>query len=349
MDAVVLRAPNEFAVEEVQKPACPEDGFVVKVMAVGLCGSDVRTFGFGHPKVKLPHIIGHEVAGVVDEVGAKTTEFKVGDRVLINPIIPCGECAYCKIGLGNQCANITVVGTQIPGGYAQYVAVPKLAITSDCVLKISDSLPFEYAPLAETAASVISAQKYANVQEGDTVVVIGSGPIGCLHTEVAKIRGAKKVIISEISDSRLDIARNFDAIDVFVNPTKENLREVVLRETNGLGADVVVCANPVGKTQEEAFTLVRSRGKIIFFGGLPKDNCHITVDSNDVHYREIAIFGAYAYSPKEFYTAMEYIETGKLPAEKFVTHVLPLKQIKEGIDIIKKGLGIKVVLKPWEN
>ncbi|HHZ16896.1 MAG TPA: alcohol dehydrogenase catalytic domain-containing protein [Peptococcaceae bacterium] len=349
MDAVVLRAPNEFEVEDVQKPACPEDGFVVKVMAVGLCGSDVRTFGFGHPKVTLPHIIGHEVTGIVDEAGAKTTEFKVGDRVLINPIIPCGDCAYCKMGLGNQCSNITVVGTQIPGGYAQYVAVPRLAIKNDCVLKLSDDLPFEYAPLAETAASVIAAQKYANVQEGDTVLVVGSGPIGCLHTEVAKIRGAKKVIMSEINDSRLDIARNFDAIDVFVNPTKENLKEAILRETDGLGVDVVICANPVGKTQEEAFSLVRARGKIIFFGGLPKDNCHITVDSNDVHYREIAIFGAYAYTQKEFQEAMDYIENGKLPAKKFVTHVLPLKEIKEGIDIIKKGLGIKVVLKPWEN
>lgn len=349
MDAVVLRAPNQFEVEEVQKPTCPEDGFVVKVMAVGLCGSDVRTFGFGHPKVTLPHTIGHEVTGFVDEVGKEVTDFKVGERVLINPIIPCGECAYCKMGLGNQCSNLTVVGTQIPGGYAQYVAIPKLAIANDCVLKISDSLSFEHAPLAETLASVISAQKYAGVKEGDTVVIIGSGPIGCLHSEVAKIRGAKKVIISEISDSRLDIARNFNAIDVFVNALKEDLREVVLRETDALGADVVICANPVGKTQEQAFSLIRSRGKIIFFGGLPKDNCHITVDSNDVHYREIAIFGAYAYTQNEFKEAMGYIESGKIPSEKFVTNVLPLKEIKQGIDIVKKGLGIKVILKPWDN
>ncbi|MDD4146322.1 MAG: alcohol dehydrogenase catalytic domain-containing protein [Clostridia bacterium] len=349
MDAVVLRAPNEFEVEKVEKPACPKDGLVLKVMAVGLCGSDVRTFGFGHPKVTLPHTIGHEVTGTVEEVGKEVTKFKVGDRVVVNPIIPCGECAYCKMGLGNQCSNLIVVGTQIPGGYAQYVAIPKLALENDCVLKISADLAFEYAPLAETLSSVISAQKYAGVGAGDTVVIIGSGPIGCLHSEVAKIRGAKKVIISEISDSRLDIARNFTAIDVFVNPLKENLQEVILKETNALGADVVICANPVGKTQEQAFELVRSRGKIIFFGGLPKNNCHITVDSNDVHYREIAIFGAYAYVPDAFKEALEYIENGKIPSEKFVTNVLPLKKIKEGIKIIKQGLGIKIVLKPWDN
>jgi len=348
MKAIVFRAPNEFEMEEVPKPTCAKDGMVVKIEAVGLCGSDVRTFGFGHPKLTPPQIIGHEIAGTIDEIGENTGDFKVGDRVIINPIIPCGECYYCKHDLENHCMNLTFVGTHIEGGYAQYVAIPNIAFKSNCVLKLDDKLSFINAPLVETAASVINAQKNIDVKQGDVVVVVGSGPIGCLHTQVAKSRGAKKVILSEINDSRLEIARKFDNIDVFVNSSTEDLKEVILKETDNLGADVVIVACPVGKVQELAMDMMKSRGKILFFGGLPKDNSFIKIDSNNIHYKEICIKGAFAYTPREFNEALELITQDKIQSSKFVTDILPLEDIKKGIDIVKKGLGLKVILKPWK-
>lgn len=348
MKAVVFKAPNVFDYEEISKPSCPDDGLLIKIEAVGLCGSDLRTFACGHSNVDPPHIIGHEVAGIVEETGDRSSGFKTGDRVLVNPIIPCGECYYCKQGLENHCSNRIFVGTDIPGGYAQYIAVPGAAIKNDCVLQLDESVPFEQAPLAETLASVINSQKHINVKDGDVVVIIGAGPIGCLHAEVAKSRGAKKVIMSEINDSRLDIVRRFDSIDITVNSSKEDLKQVILNETDNLGADVIIVACPVGKAQEQAVDMVKPRGKVLFFGGLPKDNCNICIDSNKIHYNEIALFGAFAYTPREFKDALSLITQKKIRSSKFITDVLPLSNIKEGINIARQGLGIKVVLKPWD-
>ncbi|NTW72342.1 MAG: alcohol dehydrogenase catalytic domain-containing protein [Eubacteriaceae bacterium] len=348
MDAVVFYGPNDYKFEQTETPKCPVDGVLLKIMAVGLCGSDIRTFEFGHPKVKPPAIIGHEVVGIIEEVGAEVMGHSVGDRVALNPIIPCGECYYCKQNMGNQCKNLVVIGSQLAGGYAQYVVVPKVAIKNDCLHKISDDLSFDYAPLAETTASAYSTQEYVNVKKGDVVVIIGAGPLGNLHADIAKARGASKVIISEMNESRLEMAKRFKSIDVFVNPSKEDLKEVVLRETNGYGADVVIPACPVGAAQEQSLDLVKSRGRVLLFGGLPKDNHHIRLDSNLIHYKEIAIFGGYAYNPDAFKIALDIITENRIQSDQFVTHFLPLKDLSEGIRLIKSGEAIKVVLKPWQ-
>jgi L-iditol 2-dehydrogenase len=348
MKAIVFRAPNKFDMEEVPKPKCPIDGVLIKVEAVGLCGSDVRTFSFGLPGLTLPQIIGHEIAGEIVELGKNIKNYKEGERVIIDPLIHCGKCYYCKNGLENHCKNIRVVGTHIPGGYAQYVAIPGIVIKNNCIFKLDSRLSYNYAPLAETAASVINAQKNINVKKNDIVLVIGAGPIGCLHCIVAKIRGARKVILSEINENRLEIVKKFENIDMMVNSSKQDLKEVVLKETDNLGVDIVIVACPVGKVQEQALELVKCRGKVLFFGGLPKDNSYICINSNNIHYNEINITGAYAYTPREFKEALEFITENRIPASKFITDVLSLKDIKKGIDIVKNGLGIKVILKPWE-
>lgn len=347
MKAIVYKSPDVFDYEDVITPDCPEDGVLIRVEAVGLCGSDIRNLEFGHPSLKPPHIIGHEVAGIIDKVGGKVFDFEVGDRVVVNPVITCGKCAYCNMGLKNHCRDLTFLGIDIQGGYAQYVAMPHKAVANHCIHKIPEKLSFDYAPIAETAASVINAQNYINIKEGESVLIIGAGPIGCLHSIVAKVRGAGKVIVSEINRSRLEILKRFKTADILVDSSTENLKDIILKETNGLGVNTVIVACPVGAAQEQAFELVRCRGKILFFGGLPKDKCVIHVNSNNVHYDEIAVFGAYAYTPERFTEALELIVRNKIPAADLVTDIIPLKNIREGIDIVKKGQGIKVILKPW--
>lgn len=348
MEAVVFRGPNDFGLEEVETPKCPENGVLIKVEAVGLCGSDVRTFGCGHKDVKPPHVLGHEAAGEIVE--SKNKDYPVGERVVLNPLIKlCGECYFCKHDLKNHCSNKKVLGTELPGGYAQYVALPQECCTSDSIINVPAGYNLDLIPLAETTSSVYSTQEFANVKDGDTVVIIGAGPLGNLHSAIAKARGAKKVIISEPSESRLEMAHRFDTNDVFVNPTKEDLLEVVMKETDNIGADVVITACPVGAVQEQATHLLKPRGKVILFGGLPKDNCHVSFDSNLIHYQELVLYGGYAYGPEVFAKAVDLIVSGKIDASKFVTHILPLKDIKEGINDIKTGAAIKVVLKPWEK
>ncbi|MGN8913820.1 alcohol dehydrogenase catalytic domain-containing protein [Anaerofustis butyriciformans] len=347
MEAVVFRGPNDFGLENVETPECPEGGILVKVEAVGLCGSDIRTFGSGHKDVTPPHILGHEVAGVIEK--SDNAKYPAGKRVVLNPLIKlCGECYFCKNGLQNHCINKKLLGSEMPGGYAQYVPIPADCCTDDGIVEVPEGFNLDLIPLAETLSSVYSTQEFANVKDGDVVVVIGAGPLGNLHSAVAKARGAKKVIISEPSEHRLEMAHRFDTTDDFVNPIAGDLHDFVMQETDGIGADVVITACPVGSVQVEATHLLKPRGKVILFGGLPKDNCHVAFDSNLIHYQELVLYGGYAYAPSVFRKAIELITTGKIDATKFITHVIPLKEIKKGIELVKTGEAIKVVLKPWE-
>ena len=347
MKAVFFDGPNKIGYRETPTPECPENGVLIKVISVGLCGSDIRTFASGHAGVEPPFIIGHEVVGEIAET--KTDYYTVGQKVILNPEITCGECSYCKAGLDNHCKNLKFVGTDIPGGYAQYIPVPSYGANPRFCHVLPDDVDMDAFPIAETYGSVYATHNYLNIEKGDTVLVIGAGPLGNLHAANAKIRGAKKVILSEVNQPRLDKAKQFNAVDVFVNPTRENLAEIIDRETNGDGVDVAITACPVGSAQEEATHYLRPRGKLLLFGGLPPNNCRVAFDSNLIHYKELKLVGGYSYSPEAFKEAVDLILEGKLNAKQYVTHVIPLKDIERGIEMTKTGEAIKVVLKPWEE
>jgi len=348
MKAIVYKSPGNFDYEDVVTPKCPKNGVLIKVISVGLCGSDIRTFNSGHKKVKPPYVIGHEVAGIVEE--SDSEYYKKGQKVMLNPGITCGKCKFCLSdkNLANQCKNIVVPGMNFYGGYAQYMAVPEVGANPTFLHILPDDFNLDLAPLSETLASVYSTHDFINVTKDDIVLIIGAGPLGNLHSAMAKIRGAKKVILSEVNQPRLDKAKRFDFIDIFVNPTTESLEDIVNRETDGDGVDVAITACPVGAVQEEATHYVRPRGKILLFGGLPHDNCHVSFDSNLIHYKELQVCGGYSFSPESFKNALDLIVNGTIEAEKFVTHTIPLADIKKGIEMIRTGEAIKVVLKPWE-
>ena len=348
MKAVVFRGPEDFGLEEVETPKCPKGGVLIKVEAVGLCGSDVRTFSSGHFAVTPPYILGHEAAGVICE--SDNENYPVGEKIVINPLVGlCGTCYFCTHGLKNHCENKITLGTNLPGGYAQYTALPEECCSDDTIVKIPSDFNVDLIPLAETTSSVYSVQEFARVKEGDDVVIMGAGPLGNLHSAIAKARGARKVIISEPNESRLEMAHRFKTTDVFNNPNKETLEDCVMRETDGHGADVVIVACPVGSAQEQATHLVKPRGTVVLFGGLPKDNCKVLFDSNLIHYKELNVVGGFAYAPEVFAKAVELIVNKKIDATQFVTHIMPLKDIKEGIKTIKTGEAIKVVLKPFNE
>ena len=348
MEAVVFRGPGDFGLEEIETPKCPKNGVLLKVISIGLCGSDIRTFASGHNKVKPPFVLGHEIAGVIEE--SDTDYFKPGQKVMLNPGINCGKCRFCRSekNLSHLCPNMTVPGTHFFGGYAQYVAVPEVGASPVFMHVIPDDVNMDILPLSETLASVYSTHEFINITEGDTVLVIGAGPLGNLHSANAKIRGAKKVILAELNQPRLDKAKQFDYIDVFVNPSVEDLGEVIDRETDGDGVDVAITACPSGKAQEEATHYLKPRGRLLLFGGLPHNDCRVPFDSNLIHYRELQVVGGFSYTPESFKSALDLIVSGKIPADRMVTHVLPLKEIKRGIEMTKTGEAIKVILKPWE-
>lgn len=345
MKAAVFEGEETIVVREVPVPQCEDEGMLVKVESCCICGSDIRNFYSGLRYGVEKQIMGHEIAGVVEEVGAKVTLFKAGDKVAIAPDVNCGECYYCKRGFVNLCLNHKMLGTNWPGGFAQYIYLPAEVLSRGFVEHIPEGVGFDEASVAEPACSVLACQKNINVSLGDTVVVFGDGPIGCMHLEVAKARGASKVIL--IGRRKLELAEQFEPTHIINSSIKDPVREV-LNITDGLGADFCICANPNPHTQEQGVEMVRKRGTVVLFGGLPKTSPMTTLNSNLIHYNEINIIGSFSYPKTQLKEALRFIKEGKISAQKYTTRKVALGQISEGIVMVKEGKALKVVVKPWE-
>ena len=197
--------------------------------------------------------------------------------------------------------------------------------------------------MVEPLSCVINGQDYLHVEKGDVVVVIGAGPIGCMHAELARARGASKVILFDVSDLRLKLAERFEGITP-INSAKEDPVRKVMDITNGVGADVIVVACGVNAAQEQAIQMAAKRGRISLFAGLPKDNPYLKFDANAVHYKELSVFGAFASYRKQYEEALNLIASGKLDAKKFITNTFPLEDVVKAIETAKKGEGLKVVI-----
>ncbi len=345
MKAMYFEAIEKMVLKEVPVPKCEEDDVLVKVEACGICGGDIRNFYQGLRADVGSQIMGHEIGGKVVEIGAKVSRFQVGDRVAMAPDVSCGECYYCKRGLVNLCVDHKMLGTHFPGGFAQYILVPGFVLQRGFIEKIPDTLTYDQATLAEPASSVIACQELNGVSAGDCVVIIGDGPIGCMHIEVARARGASQVIM--VGLTRLHEVPQFSP-DYIIDAAKQNPVEEVLKITNGLGADIVICANPVASTQQQAVEMVRKRGKVVLFGGVPKSNPMTTLNSNLIHYNEITVIGAFSYPRVGLERAIKYINEGKISADKYITQTVKLDELAGGIQLAKQGKALKVVVKPWE-
>lgn len=347
MKAVIFESLDNMVVkEDFLDPELPEDGLILKVESVAICGSDVRIFHRGHVNVKPPQIIGHEVAGIVYRVGRRTNEFKEGERVVLGADVPCGKCFYCLRGHQNNCIRAIAFGYQLQGGFAQFMAVPRDAINAKIVQRLPEHLSFDEACLTEPLACVVNGQSLSKIQAGDTVVVIGAGPIGLMHVMLARAKGATKIIVSEVSEKRLEMAKNFN-IDVLIDAKKEDPIEIVLRETDGLGADVVIVAAPSGDAQAQAIHMARNLGTVNFFGGLPPNTKEIPINTNRIHYKEIFVHGSHGSSPKDNAIALKLIASGQVQVGKLITHILPLDEINRGLNLVETGEALKVILKPW--
>lgn len=346
MRATVFEGVEKLIVREVPIPKCEKDGILVKVEACGICGSDIRNYHSGLRSGIKEQIIGHEIAGVVVEIGSNVKRFKVLDKVAIAPDVSCGECYYCKRGLVNLCVDHKMVGTHFPGGFSQYVYLPAIVLNRGMVHHMPEGLAFDEATLSEPASSVIACQEYNNIGPGDTVVIIGDGPIGCLHIEVARARGASKIIM--VGHMRRGSVSEFNP-DYIINSTIQDPVLEVLKLTGGIGADAVIIANPVAKTQEQGVEMARKRGKVIIFGGVNKNNPMTSLNSNLIHYNELSIVGAFSYPSIIHEKALQFINDGKISAKKYISKYVSLEEIAEGIAYAEKGKALKVIVRPWQN
>lgn len=346
MKAAIINAPGDFGVYEVDEPHCPDGGMLVKVLAVGLCGGDLRTIRLGHHRVKLPYIVGHEVSGEVVGVGkGYEGRWKIGNRLAIAPVVYCGICDFCQSGQFELCFDYKELAQSWPGGFAEYMAIPREAVQRGTIQEIPEGVSPVHATIVEPLSSVVHAQEKGNVGLGDVVVIIGAGPIGTFHLELARARGAKTVIVADIDDHRLGLMKSYEP-DYLINSIKENLVEKVREITRGYGADVVITANPVPETQIQAVEMAKKGGRVLLFGGLPKDKAKPGIDMNLVHYNALQLIGTTIFAPKHNRIAMDLVASRKVSAEKFISHILPLTEFVQGAHLALEGKARKVVFIP---
>lgn len=345
MKAAVLEALDRLVLKEIPEPEIDDDSALMRVEAVSICGSDVRILHHGNPRVKPPTIIGHETAGVVVKVGRNVTRVKVGERVAIGADVPCGQCHWCRNGLGNNCAINYAVGYQIPGAFAEYMKLPRLLLEEGPVTPFSEGLDFEEAALAEPLACAINGLELVNMSLGKSVVIIGLGPIGCMMIDLARIMGATKVIGVQRSRLRMEIAKQYGA-DVYIYSEEEDVVARCREETGREGPDIVMTTCGSVEAHEQAVEMVAHRGYVNLFGGLKKDARPMNLYSNTIHYKECFLTGSHGSTPRQHELAVRLLEKGLVRARPLITHRFPLNRIHDAFEAMESRQGMKVTVQP---
>lgn len=348
MLALRFYAPEDLRLEDVPEPTCGTDEVKIRVKNCSTCGTDVKIRKNGHQNLTPPRIIGHEIAGEVVEVGSGVAgDWKPGDRVQVIAAVPCGKCHECRKGWMAVCQNQTSVGYQYDGGFAEYMIVPREVLAVDGMNRIPDGVGFAEASAAEPFACAINAQEQLGIEPGDDVVIFGAGPIGCLHVRIARgVHRAGRIILVDINSERLKMSADAVKPDVVINASEVNIVEEILKLTGGRGADVIITATPANITQEQAVSMAARNGRISFFGGLPKTNPAITLDSNLVHYRQLHIHGANGSAPEHNRRALDYIASGEVPVADLITRRIRLRDVMDAFGIVERGEAIKVTVEP---
>jgi len=340
MKAAFLYGPSDLRVETVAVPSISDREALMKVKVVGVCPSDVRTYQGIYKHMPFPYgresygLSGHEWAGEVVEIGKSVRDLSLGDLVVPEIIVPCGLCRACMKGMMNLCRN----KGNLERGYAEYAKAP-----SNLLFKVPDGVSPEEAAFAEPIAVCLHTNEIISPKPGETVLIIGGGPMGLIHTQITKLSGAK-VVVSELVESRLKTAWEYGA-DVTVDPLNEDLAAKVKGLTDGYGADAVICATGAKSAIESAFKAVAVAGKIVLFGGTypPTD---IQVDPNIIHYGEICVTGSYDHLPIHMLRALKLMSSDALNVTRLVSNTFALDWIREAFELVRAGKALKVQVKP---
>ena len=339
--AAILLGQGKLEIRETCTPICPSGGVLVNVRACGICSTDVKMVTKGHRALVYPRILGHEISGVVAE--SRTKRFKEGDRVQVGPGLRCAKCSQCLRGSDNQCKDRGILGFTHDGGFAQYVAIPMEGPAVGALTILPGDVSHENATLAEPTACCINAQDRVGIIEGDTVLIIGAGPLGLLHAFVARHNGAKKIVISEVLEDRQATAVRFGA-DSIINPKKEDLFQAVMNETNEKKLDVVIFACSQTGLDERFIELLAPGGRISIFSGMSPLLSRVMLDLNIIHYNEIIITGSYGCTSRQNSQAISLIASGKFPAGELITGRFTLDNIKEGLEHTSAKTGLKSIV-----
>lgn len=343
MKSVQYWGPGDIRLEEIMiKPL--EDGEVlVKVESALTCGTDVKTFRRGHPLLikSIPSGFGHEFAGVVAKLGKKAQGFEIGDRVVAANSAPCGKCFYCKKEEFNLCEKLDLLN----GAYAEYITVPARIVEKN-MLKLPEDLSFDKAAFAEPLANVVHGVERTDIKPGQTVGIIGIGPIGLMFAKLAKLKGAR-VIAAGRNPLKLKLAKEFAGADEVVDLNKyPNPEKIFMAFTEeGKGLDIAIECVGLPSIWERMFSLVRPGGTVHFFGGC-KSGSTVNFDTTRMHYGDIKMISVFHHTPKYFRQALDLIASGEVDVEKLITDTISLSEVEAAMEKHINGEAIKFLVKP---
>lgn len=335
----MFHGPGDLRQEELPVPAPAPGELVVRIDAALTCGTDVKTLRRGHPVMipKIPTVFGHELAGTVTAVGAGVGRFRAGDRVVAANSAPCGECRSCLAGRPNLCEDLLFVN----GAYGEFIALPPRLVAKN-VVPLAPSLPAARAAFAEPLACALGGIERARVESGQTVVVFGHGPLGCLLGMVAAARKARVLLIGK-AGWRLERVRSLGIGECLDATGTDNIVEEIRAATGGRGAEVAIDATGRPEIWEQAIDATGRGGSVVFFGGCAPDTT-IRLDTRRAHYEELTLLGAFHHTPELIRRAVELMESGVLVPDGLITHRMRLEAVREALELMAKGNALKVLI-----
>ena len=347
MKAVVLHGPanypDNYEVMEIERPKCGDRDMVIRMKAAALCGTDKRIFTGAKTKgVRPDSVVGHEICGLVEEIGPEVKGFSIGDKVAIANVIPCGHCAACLSGRENACLNRKAIGYEFNGGFEEYIRIPEICIESGNVVKLPEHVSYSAGACIEPLACCIRGLRNTGTGFNDTVLIVGAGPIGLMHLQLSLIAGARRVFVSEPDPGKRELAAKLGAARV-IDPTSEDAEQVIMEETGGQGVDRIVTAIGVNALVNSVFRMCKRGGTVCLFAGFPKGKMS-EIDPSIIHYNEITVVGSTAYKRVDYLQAAEMVAGGKIDLDAIVSDRFTLDEFRQALDLHMAGTALKIVI-----
>jgi threonine dehydrogenase-like Zn-dependent dehydrogenase len=344
MKAAVFHEPGRMIVQDIPVPTIADDELLIRVRSASICGTDLRISRHGHFKIPAGQhrVQGHEVAGDVVLVGREVTGYREGDRVSVTPNVGCGHCRFCRLGLNNMCPDYEAFGVSLDGGFEEYLRIPGFAVQRGNVFQLPDRVSYAEAALVEPFSCCLRGQEALDVGYEDTVLIVGAGPIGAFNVMLARLAGAKKIIVANRSQPRLDRMKEFGA-DVLINVSEQDLTSAVLAETDGQGVDVAITAVCSEQVQATAVQLLATHGRLNFFAGLGVA-ADVGIDTNRVHYKGLTLTGTTGSSNADYAKALQLVGDGRVDLSGLLTATFSIQDIAGAFEYAASGAGMKAVV-----
>lgn len=344
MLAARLYGPRKLVVEEIEKPVINDNEILLKIKSAAICGTDVRMFqnGSGNISETNPRVLGHEFGGTIEEVGKNVEFYQKGMEIAVAPNMGCGICDKCVRGNGHMCDAYTAFGINIDGAFAEYVKIPEKAIRQGNLMVTPAGMKAEEVAISEPLSCAYNGALQCRIVPGDYVLIVGAGTIGLFHAKLAKVFGAAKVIMNDLSADRLALCKEIEPNIITYHG--DDLAGFIQGTTCGHGVDVCITACPSPDVQRQSLELMAEGGRINFFGGLPKSRENVQINTNLIHYKQLIVTGTTRASISHFRDTMGFIADGLIDLSGIVTARYSIQNIATAFDNAEKAIGLKHVI-----